>query len=103
MTRNTWLSIGAIVVILAIGVGLSQFASSEPDGLEYVAEDQGFSGNADDHALEDAPLARYGENLGGSSRTATAVSALVGIVATAGLGFVVLRIARKKPDTHSTV
>ncbi len=102
MTRNTWLSIGAIVVILAVGVGLSQLASSQPDGLEYVAQDQGFAGTADDHALEGAPLAGYGENLASSPRTATAISALVGIAATAGLGFFVFRIARKRPDTRST-
>lgn len=102
MTRNTWLSIGAIVIILAVGVGLSQIASSQPDGLEHVAEQQGFAVAAGEHVLQDAPLAGYGENLDGSSGTATAISALIGIAATAGLGFVVFRIARKKPDTHST-
>lgn len=102
MTRNTWLSIGAVVIVLAVGVGLSQFASSQPDGLEYIAQEQGFAQTADNHALEDAPLAGYGENLEGSSGAATAVSALIGIVATAGLGFVVFRIARKKPDQRST-
>jgi len=102
VTRNTWLSIGAVIIVLAVGVGLSQFASSQPDGLEYIAQEQGFAEKADNHALQDAPLAGYGENLEGSSATTTAVSALVGIVATAGLGFVVFRIARKKPDQHST-
>ncbi len=102
MTRNTWLAIAAVVVILAIGIGLSQFASSQPDGLEYVAEEHGFAGSADEHTLGDSPLAGYGENLEAPSGTATAVSALIGIAATAGLGFVVFRIARKKPDSHST-
>ncbi|MCL1597769.1 MAG: PDGLE domain-containing protein [Actinomycetia bacterium] len=101
MTRNAWLLILAIVIILAVGVGLSQIASTQPDGLEHVAQDQGFADAANEHVLQDAPLAGYGENLDGSSRTATAVSALIGIIATAGLGFVVLRIARKSPDTHS--
>ncbi len=101
MTRNTRLTVVAVIVIVVVGIGLSQFASSQPDGLEYVAQEQGFDETAAEHPLADAPLAGYGENLEVSPGVSTAVAAIVGIAATAGLGFVVFRVARKKPDTHA--
>lgn len=87
MSRNVQLAIGAIGVIIVLGVAVSQFASTDPDGLEFVAEQEGFADAAEDHTLEDAPLADYGDP--GRSR---AVSALVGIAVTLGVGFALFRM-----------
>lgn len=78
----------ALGVILVIATVVSQFASSEPDGLEFVAEQQGFADAADD-SLE-VPLADYG---GGEGRS-LAVAGLVGVAATLGLGFGVFWLVR---------
>jgi len=78
----------ALGVILVIATVVSQFASSEPDGLEFVAEQQGFADAADD-SLE-VPLADYG---GGEGRS-LAVAGLVGVVVTLGLGFGVFWLVR---------
>ncbi len=94
MSRNTILVVGAIAAILITGVVLSQFSSDEPDGLEYVAEQQGFDESAEDSSLPATPLAGYGD----SSTLGTAIAAIVGIAATAGLGFGILWFIRKKPD-----
>jgi hypothetical protein len=83
MNRNTVLLIAAVGVIAVIGLALSQVASGEPDGLEFVAQSEGFDDAAENHSLSDGALADYGENLGGSESTNTAVAALVGIGVTA--------------------
>ncbi|GAB4249542.1 MAG: energy-coupling factor ABC transporter permease [Thermoleophilia bacterium] len=49
----------ALAVSLAVAVFLSPFASSMPDGLERVAEDNGFAELAEDPPIDLAPLADY--------------------------------------------
>jgi cobalt/nickel transport system permease protein len=95
VSRNTMLLIGAIAAILITGVVLSQFSSDDPDGLEFVAEQQGFDETAETHSLESAPLAGYGD----SSIASTAIAAVVGVALTAGIGFGLFWFLRKKPDT----
>jgi hypothetical protein len=93
--RNTMLLIGAIAAILITGVVFSQFSSSDPDGLEFVAEQQGFDQTAETHSLESTPLAGYGD----SSIAGKAIAAVVGLVLTAGIGFGLFWFLRKRPDT----
>jgi uncharacterized protein YneF (UPF0154 family) len=94
MRRNTVLAIVAVVVVLGTGIVLSQFASSQPDGLEYVAGQQGFDDTAQSHTLDDAPLADYGANLDQDPSINTAVAALIGIAVTAVLAVGLFWIAR---------
>lgn len=94
-----WFAVGLLITVL-VAVVLSQFASSEPDGLEYVAEDQGFADTAEDHDLADAPLADYGENLGSDPAFSTGVAGLVGVVAALGIGFGLFWLIRApSPDS----
>ena len=88
MSRRTlgWFAVGLLVTVF-VAVVVSQFASSEPDGLEYVAEDQGFADTAEDHDLADAPLADYGENLESDGAISTGVAGFNGVVAALGIGF----------------
>lgn len=57
MSRRTWV-IG-LLGCLFIAAVLSGFASSHPDGLEYVAERLGFDSAAQDSPVADGPLADY--------------------------------------------
>jgi HD-like signal output (HDOD) protein len=84
-----------LLVTLVVAVFISQFASSQPDGLEYVAEQEGFLDTADDHALAASPLADYG----GDSTSNLMLSGLVGVLATLGLGFLVFKLARAGKST----
>src|SRR5690606_23707702 len=84
-----------IVVAAVVAVVVSQFASSDPDGLEYVAEEQGFIDTAEDHPLGDLPLADYGANLSDDDRVNTAVAGLVGLVLTLALGYGVFALVRR--------
>jgi len=79
--------IAGLAITVFIAVVVSQFASDEPDGLEYVAEQQGFGDAADAHDLAEAPLAEYGENLESDSRISTGLAGLVGVAAALAIGF----------------
>jgi hypothetical protein len=89
-----------LLITVFVAVVLSQFASSEPDGLEYVAEDQGFANTAEDHDLADAPLADYGENLESSGAISTGVAGFIGVIAALGVGFGLFWLIRA-PNTDS--
>jgi cobalt/nickel transport protein len=58
MKQRTFLALGLLVCLLVAGVA-SYYASSHPDGLEYVAEQTGFLDSAEDSAAADSPLADY--------------------------------------------
>ena len=98
MTRNTKLVLIAVVVIAVVGIGLSQLASSQPDGLEFVAEANGFDSQATDHSLDDAPLADYG----GGDRATTAVAAVIGIAVTLGIGYGLFALVSTKRKTSAS-
>lgn len=95
MKRNTKLVIVAVAVIAIVGIVLSQFASSDPDGLEYVAESSGFDSTAANHSLEDTPLADYG----GDSRSRTAIAAAIGIAITLGVGWALFTFVGKQSES----
>jgi len=84
-----------LLVTLLVAVVMSQFASSQPDGLEYVAGEQGFLDSAEEHALADSPLADYG----GDSRGKLMLSGLVGVLATLGLGYLVFTLVKPRETT----
>lgn len=94
-----WFVLGLLITVF-VAVVASQFASSEPDGLEYVAEEQGFAETADDHDLVDAPLADYGENLEADRVISTGVAGFIGVVAALGIGFGLFWLIRA-PDTDT--
>jgi hypothetical protein len=50
---------GLLLAALLIAGVVSFYASSDPDGLERVAGDEGFLSTAEDHATGDGPLADY--------------------------------------------
>lgn len=97
MKRNALLAISALIVIAVIGIGLSQFASSQPDGLEYVAESHGFADAAQDHALENSPFAGYGDQ-----GLSLALGGAVGIILTLGLGYGLFRILGGSDPQHAS-
>jgi hypothetical protein len=101
MDRSTqrFVVVGLIVSAL-VAVVVSQFASGNPDGLEYVAEQEGFAGAAEEHHLADLPLADYGDGLTDSPVINTAVAGVVGVIVTLAMGWLVFKVARK-PERQS--
>jgi cobalt/nickel transport system permease protein len=86
--RSPWpvVLVGGAVALLLAGV-VSFFASGNPDGLEYVAGEQGFLEDARDHLLGDLALADYGD-VGGIP---VGLAGVLGVAVTALLGWLLFR------------
>lgn len=86
MQLNTRLFlVSGVLIVLAIALLVSPFASSDPDGLEAVADRQGFADAASEPAVK-GPLADYGVAGIDEERVSTGVSGAVGVLLTFGLG-----------------
>ena len=92
MRRGITLFAIALALTLIVAGVVSQLASSQPDGLEYVAEQEGFLDAADEHALADSPLADYGSG----DREKLVISGVVGVLVTLGIGFLVFSVAKQR-------
>ncbi|MEU4326607.1 energy-coupling factor ABC transporter permease [Nonomuraea dietziae] len=84
--------IGGIGVTLLLAGVVSFFASSDPDGLEAVAEDKGFLGQATDHPLGSWVLADYGDVSG----VPVGVAGLVGVGVTLLVAAAIAYAARRR-------
>jgi cobalt/nickel transport protein len=86
---------GLLVALLLAGV-VSGFASDDPDGLEKVAEEQGFLDAADDHALADGPLADYAVSGVDNERLSTGLAGVLGVTITFAFGLGLFALVRRR-------
>lgn len=79
-----------LVVAAVLVLVVAPLASSQPDGLERVAIDQGFDTVAEDSPVTGSPVADYGVSGVDDEVTGTRLSGLLGVVVTfvAGAGIV---------------
>ena len=86
MTRRTGVFVLAgLVVAFVLALGVSRLASSEPDGLNRVAADQGFAAQERPHATGTGPFADYATSGIEDDGLGTGVAGMVGVVATFGV------------------
>ena len=94
MRTRTFFVVALLASLLVAG-GVSYFASSNPDGLEYVAEKVGFADAAEDSAAAGSPLSDYQvrgiENDALSGGLAGVVGAVVVLLVAGGLVYLVRR------------
>ncbi len=92
ITLATFVGAGLLLAI-ALAFFVSPQASSQPDGLNRVAIDQGFAQDETDHRLADTPTAGYSVAAVDNDRLSTGLAGLVGVAitfaATVGLTAVV--------------
>ena len=81
------IAVGLLVALLLAGV-VSIYASSSPDGLERVAEDEGFASEAEEHVAADGPFADYELTGGGGTGVAGVVGVVVVLVVATGGAYV---------------
>lgn len=91
--RRWWLL--AAVVALVLAAVVSFYASGDPDGLERVAEDEGFVDAAADHDLGDGPLADYEVEGVDDDRLSVGLAGVVGVVVTLAVGAGLFRLVRR--------
>lgn len=77
--------VAGFIVALAVAGVASYYASSQPDGLERVAEDEGFLDTATEHAVADSPLADYGVVGIDDARASVGLAGVIGVAVTAGV------------------
>ncbi|HUG84438.1 MAG TPA: energy-coupling factor ABC transporter permease [Euzebya sp.] len=78
---RTFALAGLLVAILIASV-VSQFAGSDPDGLERVAEDAGFIDSAGQHAMGSWVFADYATAGVGNEQLSLALAGVVGVTLT---------------------
>ena len=74
--------IGGLLISLLLAGGLSFYASSNPDGLEKVAEEIGFIETAKDPATAGSALADYGVAGVENERASVGIAGVIGVAAT---------------------
>lgn len=95
--------LAVLLVALAVAVALSPFASSNPDGLERVAEDKGFLEQGEGKEVITAPIPDYLLPGVENERLATAAAGFVGTLVTFGVMYGVGRLVagRKARDRQA--
>ena len=85
----------ALAVAFALAFFVSPYASSEPDGLERVAIDNGFADQAREHALADGPLADYSVSGVDGAGLSTGLAGLIGVTLCFLIGLSIVWIVRR--------
>jgi hypothetical protein len=89
----------ALAVALALAVFASPYASSSPDGLEQVAETNGFLEDGRLHALQErSPVPDYAFPGVDDPRLATALAGLAGTLLVALVGSGLIGLARRRAE-----
>lgn len=86
--------IAGVFVALAFGAVVSQFAVDAPDGLESVAEEQGFLDQGRDSAVASSPFADYATAGLGNESVSLAVAGISGTLLTLVVGLGAVAAAR---------
>lgn len=94
--RGLWIFVGvALTAAILLGVFVSPWASSSPDGLEKVAEDKGFIKKAEGEkpAWTHSPMKDYAFPGVKSEKVSTGISGLVGVLITVAVAVAVALLA----------
>jgi len=94
----TWFLGGALALSLVLAFGVSRFASSEPDGLEKVAEAKGLDAHEQPHDLRDTTFADYRTSAVPDEDLGTGIAGVVGVVATFTVTMTAVWLAPKVRD-----
>ena len=97
MDKNKKFLISGFVISLFLAGVVSFYASSNPDGLEKVAQDIGFLDTAKEHTNADGVLADYGVKGIDNERASVGVAGVIGVVGTAVVGGLLFKFLVRKP------
>ena len=87
----------ALAVAVGLATAAAPFASSQPDGLERVAIEQGFDGAG--RSQQHAPVPDYAFPAIDDERLATGLAGFIGTLFVFGLAYGVVTLARRRPVT----
>ena len=95
--KNKKFLISGFVISLFLAGVVSFYASSNPDGLEKVAQDIGFLDTAKEHTNADGVLADYGVKGIENERASVGVAGVIGVIGTAVVGGLLFKFLVRKP------
>ena len=98
MSTRRFFLVAVVVSLLVAGVA-SYYASSHPDGLEYVAEQTGFLDSARDSATSDSPLADYQTAGVDDARLSGGIAGVTGVVVMLVLSTGLFWVLRRRRTT----
>ena len=87
--------LGGVLVAAFFAMVVSQFAASDPDGLEKVASDKGFIDSADDHRFADSVFADYATRGIDNEEVSLAIAGITGVALTLAVGTGLVVAARQ--------
>jgi hypothetical protein len=93
----------AVAVAIGLATALSPYASSSPDGLEKVAERQGFLEQGRLHAVQEgSPIPDYAFPGVGDPRLATGIAGFAGTLGVFAAGLGLAAAVRRHPRGVAT-
>ena len=96
-------AVGGLLVAVGFAAVVSQFAADDPDGLERVAEDQGFADRAGPHATSASPFADYATEGIGNEELSLAVAGVAGVTVTLLVGCGIASASRRRARRPAAV
>jgi PDGLE domain len=87
--------VAGLIVAGGLAIFVSPYASTSPDGLNRVADSEGFHGAAKDHPFGDGPVADYSVNGVENPRVSKALAGLAGVMITFGAGIGLFALLRR--------
>ena len=101
MRGRRFFAVGLLLALLVAGVG-SYYASTHPDGLEYVAGKTGFLDTADEPKTADSPFADYSTNGVDDERLGGGIAGVAGVLMVLVLmGGIAYAVRRRTPAESS--
>ncbi len=100
MSTRRFFALALVVSLLVAGVA-SYYASSHPDGLEYVAEQTGFIDSAEESATAGSPLADYQTTGVDDPRLSGGLAGVAGVVVMLVLSTGLFWLVRRREPVDS--
>ena len=96
MKNSSKFFLGIFLVSLLVAGVASNYASSNPDGLEKVAQDIGFGESAKEAVNADSLFADYGVKGVENARLSTGAAGVIGVIATGTIATGFFFLIRRK-------
>ncbi len=97
---------GLLLTTLLLAGVVSFYASSDPDGLDRVSQDEGFAATEEDHDASGSPLSGYAVDGVEDDRVSGGLAGLLGVgvvlVLTGGIAYAVRRRPGSTPGARTT-
>lgn len=97
-----WVALGIALVALLLAGVVGYYASSSPDGLTKVSQDQGFADTEQEHSTADSPLAGYATEDVDDARLSGGLAGVIGVVVVLVISTGVVYLVRRRNHEPAT-